>query len=180
MATKQVAPAQVDAFINGPATRVDDNVDIGAEAGESGSGGGFRVNFGTIKGLTPIPDGKYDVVIREVKPGTSQAKLPKMDLTLVIEDAEDETLNGRKVYDTLSFAENAMWRVKAFLLALGYEDDFDGEITPADLEGEHLVVTVALDTQTKINTETGKPYEPRTRVKAFAPAGSNATIDDVL
>lgn len=162
------------------ATTTTDDVDIGTEAAESGSGGGFRVNFNAIKGLTPLPDGKYDVVITKAVAGVSKAKLPKMDLTLVVEDNDDETLNGRKIYDTISFADNALWRVKALLLALGYEEDFDGEITAADLEGEHLCVTVAAEEQTQINPATGKPYEARPRVKAFAPAGSNVTIDDVL
>lgn len=189
MATKQVAPGQVESFIQKPVTTattrlnddVPEDIDIGADEAETGeSGGGFSIKFSDIKGLPSIDDDKYDVVIREAKPGMSKKKQPKMDLTLVIENCENDALNGRKIYDTLSFADNAKWRVKLFLLALGYEEDFEGEITPQELVGSHLCVTVATEADTQINPDTGKPYTPRPRVKAFSPEGSNSTIDDVL
>lgn len=146
--------------------------------GGIGNGGGFRINFGDIKELDPIPDGKYDAVIAKAEFGLSQKQQPKCDIRWKIEEEGD--FAGRVVFDTLSFAPNALWRVKEVLVALGFEEDFNDELTTDMLLGMRGVITVATEQQTQINPATGKPWPARPRVKAVAPIGSNASLESML
>jgi hypothetical protein len=141
------------------------------------SGGGFRINFGAIKDLDPISDGKYDAVISKAEFGMSQKQQPKCDLRWTIEGGD---FDGRIVFDTLSFSEKALWRVKEVLVALGFDEDFNDELTPDMLLGMRGVITVATEQQTQLNPATGKPWPARPRIKAVAPTGSNATLESML
>lgn len=146
----------------------------------------FSMDFNKIKGFENLPDGQYNAVITEAKPGTSEAGNTTLTLKWRVTDGEHE---GRVIYDTLTFTEDAKWRVKAVCEALApFQPDpetgeqWSGEITPELFIGEPAVITVALDTKStgKINPKTGKPYEARARVGKVAPAGSLATFDDIL
>lgn len=150
--------------------------DTGASNGSTGAG--FRINFGEIKGLEPIADGKYDAVIAKAEFGMSQKQQPKCDIRWKIEEEGD--FQGRIVFDTLSFADAALWRVKEVLVALGFDEDFNDELTADMLFGMRGVITVATEPQTQLNPATGKPWPARPRVKAVAPIGSNASLESML
>lgn len=146
----------------------------------------FDMDFSTIKGFEPLPDGRYNASIVEAKPGTSQNNNPTLTLKWRVTDGEHE---GRVIYDVLTFTKDAEWRVKAVCEGLApFQPDpetgapWTGRITPELFIGEPAVITVALDTKStgKIDPKTGKPYEARPRVQSVALAGSLADFDDIV
>lgn len=76
-----------------------------------------------VDGFEPIPENTYTVRIAEVKTGISKAGNKKVSLTLEITEGEFE---GRKLWETITFTEKAMWKVKQVLEA------FTGEVWGQD------------------------------------------------
>ncbi len=148
--------------------------------GTDNGAGGFRVNLGAIPEQREVSDGQHVVVITYAKPGTSQAGLPKMDLRYKVEESDDDANVDQTVFDILSFAPKALFRVGALLRAIGLPKDFDEEVTSDLLMGSRMVITTAIEESTGINEQTGEPYRPRARVKAYAPIGANTPLGAVL
>ena len=67
-----------------------------------------------------IPPGTYSFEVdnMEVKTGKTSGK-PYLNMTYKVVD--DEDVAGRKVFDIISLAPDALWRLKQFALATGID-----------------------------------------------------------
>lgn len=105
----------------------------------------------------PIDAGTYDAVISNIteKTGASSGK-PYLSLELTVADS-DEDFGGRKVFDNVSLAENALWKLKQLTDATGIEidDEFDTE----DFLGEEVTIVVDI--------EQSEGYDPKNVVKYY-------------
>lgn len=89
--------------------------------------------------MTPAPPGEYTLEIKGVEVKTSKAQNQYLSMTFEI--TEDEEHAGKKVFDNVSLAENALFSLKALARSAGLaiDDEFDTE----DFLGEQ--VTAVLD-----------------------------------
>jgi hypothetical protein len=139
---------------------------------------GFVVDFGAIKDLDPIADGKYDAAIAAATFGYSKSGQPKVDVQWKILD-EGEFFD-RVIFDTMSFHPKALWRTKATLIAIGLPEDFSGELTREDLLGARATITIGMEQSSGLNPDTQEPYPARPRVKNVQRLGSGVSIDSLL
>lgn len=70
-----------------------------------------KVQFQDRGGFQLLEPGDYIALVEEAKEGQSQSGNPKIDLRL--------NVGGANVYDTLTFTENAGWRIDTFLKSCG-------------------------------------------------------------
>ena len=124
------------------------------------------INFADVKGLDPLPVGKYLATIQVVTEGKSKQNNEKLDLQWKIEGGK---YDGRIIFDTLTFTEKALFRVKSTLMGLGFKKDFRGNVGPDMLVGKTALITLDIQASATIDEETGEPYPPRNRVKRVAP-----------
>jgi hypothetical protein len=122
------------------------------------------INFAKVQGLEPLPAGTYTATIIKADLGVSKASNEKIDIQWKIEGG---TYDGRVIFDTLTFTEKALFRVKATLQGLGFPKDFKGDVKAEDLLGRTAKLTVDIQAGNGID-ETGEPYQPRNRVKKVA------------
>jgi hypothetical protein len=120
------------------------------------------INFAEVKGLEPVPTGSYVATIVDAKEGVSQNQTPKIDVQWKIED--EGPYMGRIVFDTLTFTEKAMFRVKAALLGLGFPKNYRGEVNAESLIGKSARIVIDIETSTQTDAD-GEVYPPRNRVK---------------
>jgi hypothetical protein len=130
------------------------------------------MDFTSVKGLEPIPQGEYNVEVAEAKVGESQSGNAKIDVRYKVLDGEYE---GRIVFETLSFHPKALWRTKKTLMALGFPEDFSGEIDPEMLLSKMAKITVAVETGRGADPETGEAYPDRNTIKKTQPIGTKAS-----
>jgi len=121
------------------------------------------IDFSEVKGLEPIPPGNYLATIVKAEEGVSQKGNPKIDLQWKVVD-EEGNFDGRIVFDTLTFTEKALFRVKSTLRAVGFDKDFSGEIDCDDLIGESAMLLVEIEASGQISPD-GEPYPPRNRIR---------------
>lgn len=122
------------------------------------------INFAKVTTLEPLPAGNYTATIVKADLGTSKAGNEKIDLQWKIEGGQ---YDGRVIFDTLTFTEKALFRVKATLQGLGFPKDFRGEVRPGDLVGKTAKLTVDIQAGNGVD-ESGEPYQARNRVKKVA------------
>lgn len=122
------------------------------------------INFAKVQGLEPLPAGSYTATITEATLGVSKANNEKIDIKWKIEGGQ---YDGRIIFDTLTFTEKALFRVKATLQGLGFAKDFKGDVKADDLIGRTAKIAVDIQAGNGID-ETGEPYQPRNRVKKVA------------
>jgi hypothetical protein len=121
------------------------------------------IDFSEVKDLEPLPNGQYNCEIVYAQEGTSQNGNPKIDLRWKVLDDE---FAGRLIFDTLTFTANALFRVKQALKAVGFPENFSGEVVPADLIGLQATLRVGLD-KGSTNADTGEEYPARNRVMKY-------------
>lgn len=126
------------------------------------------INFAKVQGLEPLPAGKYTATITTATVGVSKAGNEKIDLQWKVEGGP---YDGRVIFDTLTFTEKALFRVKATLQGLGFSKDFKGEVRADDLVGRTAKITVDIQAGNGVD-ETGEPYQPRNRIKKVAEMSS--------
>ena len=66
-----------------------------------------------------IPTGELGLACVKATVGLSQAGNFKMDLQLKVTASDEETFVGRMIFDTLTFTQEALFRVKAAFKAFG-------------------------------------------------------------
>jgi hypothetical protein len=139
-----------------------------------------------------LPDAKFPATIVKAKAGKSQAGNPKIDLQWKTQDDDrlDPTHRGVRVFDTLTFTPESLWRVKLVLDAINMGDitvDTDElvELAAELLEAE-ACITVGQEPGRGVD-DSGNPRPPRNKVvkvehiDAFEPAGfdeEDETDDD--
>lgn len=126
------------------------------------------INFANVQSLDPVPTGSYTATIVKAEQGISKAGNEKIDLQWRIEGGAHD---GRVIFDTLTFTEKALFRVKATLQGLGFPKDFKGNVNAEDLIGRTAKITVDIQAGTGTD-ETGEPYQPRNRIKKVAIMGA--------
>jgi len=123
------------------------------------------IDFSKVQGLEPVPPDTYTASTIKAEAGTSKAGNEKIDLQWKVEGGK---YDGRIIFDTLTFTEKAMFRVKATLLALGFPKTFKGTVRPDDLVGKTAKITVDIQPGNGVDPETGEEYPARNRIKKIA------------
>lgn len=134
----------------------------------------INVDFSEIPGLEPFPEGEYLAEIVSAKEGVSGTGNPKIDIRWKVLGGEFE---GRQVFDTLAFAESALWRTKLVLQRLGWDKDFAGDLEAEDLLGKVATIVVGTEPERE-DAETGETYEARNRIARVKTA--DVTAEDLL
>ena len=85
--------------------------------------------------LTPVPAGQYVVAVNSVKMKTASTGTPMLEWIFAVEEGP---YAGRRLFtNTVVGKQDAMWRVKDFLLALGFApEELEGAV---ELEPEQLI-----------------------------------------
>lgn len=120
------------------------------------------IDFGSVKGLEPIPAGNYLASIIKAESGQSKAGNQKIDIQWKIDGGQ---YDGRVIFESLVFTEKTLFRVKNTLLGLGFDKNFNGEITSEMLVNKVATISVDIEISTQVDPETGEPYPPRNRIK---------------
>jgi hypothetical protein len=123
------------------------------------------INFAQVKGLEPVPAGNYLATIVKAEAGMSKKDNEKIDIQWKIEGGPQD---GRIIFDTLTFTEKALFRVKATLKGLGFPETFKGEVKVDQLIGKSARLTVDIQAGEGVD-DAGEAYPPRNRVKKVAP-----------
>lgn len=132
------------------------------------------IDFSEVKDLEPIPQGSYLAEIVHAAEGLSKSSgEPKIDLRWKILEGD---YADRQVFDTLAFHPKALFRVKATLKALGFSDNFSGEVSGSDLIGLQATIVVSIDEGG--TSPEGEAYPVRNRVVKVKPA--SASIGSLL
>lgn len=126
------------------------------------------IDFGDVKDLVPVPAGSYPATIVKAEDGVSNNGNPKIDIQWKLETGVEGT-DGRIIFEPLTFTDKTLWRVKRTLLALGFDNDFSGEVTGDMLVGKSAEITVDIQPSTQVDPDTGRPYPDRNRVKNVRP-----------
>ena len=80
---------------------------------------GIKLNFdGVETGYKTVPEGTYEVRVKEIEAGTSQANAPKLDFKFEIISGKNK---GSLLFYTCSLQPQALFKLKVVLEALGYE-----------------------------------------------------------
>jgi hypothetical protein len=158
----------------------DDKRDPYGNSALEGASDAFVIDFATVpKGDEPIPAGTYNATIVHAEPTTSKSSgNPMIALRWRIDD--DGEYYHRTLFDQLVFTQSALWRVRQLLEALGYAEDFKGEIKPESLLGESATLQVTIQAGKGVNPETQEPYSPRNSVKKYLPVGTSQQVADLL
>lgn len=125
------------------------------------------IDFTQVVALEPLPAGSYLATIVKAEEGMSENGNQKIDLQWKI---EGEPFDGRLVFDTLTFTEKTMFRVKQALTSLGFPKDFKGDVTPDLLVGKTARIVVEIEASTKVDAD-GELYPPRNRVRKVKTIG---------
>lgn len=123
------------------------------------------IDFSKVQGLEPLPVGTYTATIVKAETGESKAGNEKIDIQWKVDGGP---LDGRIVFDTLTFTAKAEFRVRATLIALGFDKKFKGEVRPEQLVGKTAKIVVDIQAGNGVDPETGEPYPPRNRIKKIA------------
>jgi hypothetical protein len=94
--------------------------------------------------LRTIPEGTYPCRIREVREGKARDGSPRWSLRLEV--AEGELAGRHAAWDSLTWSERGVHRVRTVLAALGFEVDGVLAVEPSELVGRCALVELAEET----------------------------------
>lgn len=142
----------------------------------------FFIDMENVKEPPQIVPGRYNAVIKNAKPSRSKAGNGVMTVQWTLTDNEGEAaqFNGRTVFDPVTWSDNTMQRVKAFLQAIGIDPSFKGAPTPDMLIGERATLTLTIRPGSGINEATGEKWPDRPNVAAYLPYGSSEDLASIL
>lgn len=126
----------------------------------------------TSKSFDPFA-GTFVVVIDEVEDKVSSNGNPQHELGLSVTDivevteGDEENIIGRKIRDYITLTADSLWKLKQFMLAIGYGDeDLEGEIEYDSSEWIGHEITV------RVGIEKGRgSYPDRPRVRVYLSEG---------
>lgn len=150
----------------------------------------LRIDFTDVEGQTefkPIPPSKQSVMITDWDQGETGEKsknpgAPKLTLELTVQDGD---YSGRRIWDTFTFGEKSLWKIKGLLNALGLLDQQSSwtvsEILEAapDWIGKELIVRLAVQNARK-DERTGEEYQARNQVKGYYPSSESSDGGSIL
>lgn len=96
--------------------------------------------------FTPIPEGKYPVLVTKVEGGTTKTNNDEM-WTMELTVCAGEFI-GRKFTDRLVFSEKGVGRIKRALKAMGLDVTVEANYSPVDILDKKFVADVIIDEQT--------------------------------
>lgn len=148
-----------------------------------------KVNFGDVQDFDALPEGVYEAVIEKIeyREPKEAGKAPYLNVEYTV---QDEEYQGRKVWEVLSWSPKALFRMRDFFRAAGFEDDeYDLEIDEEsnlllepDLTGESVELTIENEIYNKKEVNRvvaieflSTPEAPAEPVKAKAPKATKAT-----
>lgn len=137
--------------------------------------GSLRVDFTDVEGqkeFTPIPPSRQDVIVSdfdtgEVSENSKNAGAAKLSVEYTVQGGD---YDGRRIWDTFIVLPQTLWKLKAFLSAVGEDVEGELDITPEDYVGRELNVKLAIQPARK-DERTGNEYQARNTVKAYFPSG---------
>lgn len=108
-----------------------------AARGKAKKGGAVRVNFKDVESRRTPPEGDYPCKVLEAESGESGAG---NDQIKVIAEISRGEYKGAKGYLYFPLSENSLWKLAAFLTAVGIEVPQDEmEVDPAELVDKEFV-----------------------------------------
>lgn len=113
-------------------------------ARKSKAKGSVKVNFKGVESRRTPPEGDYKCAVLEATSGTSAAKNDQIEFVAEISAGE---YKGQKLYLYCPLQENSLWKLHAFLTALGQdvpEDDMDIDLS--ELVGEEFMGVITHET----------------------------------
>lgn len=145
----------------------------------------LRIDFTDIEEQTefkPVPPSKQNVAITDWDQGETgeHSKNPgssKLTLELTIQDGD---FSGRRIWDTFTFGEKSLWKIKGLLTAIS--EDVARSWTVAELldaapewVGKELTVRLAVQPARR-DERTGNEYQARNQVKGYFPLADGAGL----
>lgn len=94
--------------------------------------------------LRTLPEGSYPCRIREVREGKARDGSPRWSLRLEV--AEGELAGRHAAWDSLTWSERGVHRVRIVLAALGFQVDGVLAVEPSELVGRRALVELAEET----------------------------------
>lgn len=70
------------------------------------------------KQMAPIPDGTYELQVKEIKGGVTQMGIPRLGFTLELVNCENPDLNGKGVYYSSNLPHQGSMKGVGFLVNL--------------------------------------------------------------
>lgn len=122
--------------------------------------------------LEVVPAGVYESTVASVTEATSKAGNPMLSVKLRIDAPED--FAGRMLFDNFSLLPQALWRLKRWLLDLGYDpDELEGqiELEPEELVGLEVDVVVVTEMFERKKPDGTMEQVERSRITAYAASG---------
>lgn len=98
-----------------------------------------KVDFSGVESYNIPGEGKKHVRIMKVEEATSQGGNDVLKFTFEVVKGEDK---GCRIIESFSLAENALWKLKSLLQALGMKCDKKVTLDLDKLEGKELVIEV--------------------------------------
>lgn len=137
-----------------------------------------------VKEFKPAPSGDYVLELVDAEDGEIQsgpnAGQPKSSLQFEIVDCEGELeeFNGRRIYDTVTYGEKALPRVKSMLKAFGVEVDDSEDADEMDFEwdellGQKLMAKVRSVGKQRDKNDPSKEYAPKNTITRFLIPGKD-------
>lgn len=125
-----------------------------------------KVDFTGVESYNIPGEGKKHVRIMKVEEATSQGGNDVLKFTFEVVKGEDK---GCRIIESFSLAENALWKLKSLLQALGMKCDKKVTLDLDKLEGKELVIEVKHE-----------EYNGTTRAKsnAFFKVGADSDEDE--
>ena len=133
-----------------------------------------KINFADIKGPEPVPAGDYILEVMTATPGVSKAGNDKISMRFRIASGPYE---GRNVFDNLTFTEASLFRIKQFMVAAGYDPDFEGEVEPEDFVGK--VVSASVTIRAATTSDEGELYPAQNQIRKYASV-EDTTLEDLM
>lgn len=126
-----------------------------------------HVDFTSTPDSNIVPAGEYYVEVAKAELGTSNAGKPMMTVTFNVIDGEHA---GAKIPAWLSLQPQALFALKGFLKALGYDTSGGLDITPDEYIGKTLKV--------KVTVNKDGDGEDRNNVRKFSPISDEDDEDE--
>jgi hypothetical protein len=104
----------------------------------------IKVNFKGVESRQTPPEGDYKLEVTEASAGKSNSGNDQIEFVLEVAEGK---YKGTKVYFYCPLLENSLWKLHAFLTALGEEVPEDEvDIDPSDLIGKEVVGVLTHET----------------------------------
>jgi hypothetical protein len=102
----------------------------------------LNLDFTSVKGFDPLPEGDYIVKVTNVTEKVSQSGNDLLNMEYTVVAGDDD---GRRVFDNFVLTEKSLWRFKQFLTTVGIKAVGKESIDTNDIIGKVLMISVGID-----------------------------------